>query len=192
MDTEKQQDRAIALRTWEVVEQAESLEHVFPQLEFLLTQPYRTLRMITAELLGEVKSDASVTLLGVALNDRCFHVAEAAAKSLAKIGTAQALDILRRAFLEDELDRPHHLANAIAQFGREGYEILQRSTTNKSPTLRYFAAKCLGATGFEEIIPLLENMAQSDLEKTRFGGLVATGAKAGLKTFRRMEARRNG
>lgn len=192
MDAEKSQDRTSALEILDFVEQSESPELLFSHLEFLLTQPYQTLRMLAAELLGKVKSDAAVTLLGIALNDRSEYVANAAAESLAKIGTSKALDTLRRAFLEDQVSRPNYLANAIEQFGREGFETLQRCISSESPTLRYYAAKCLGATGFEEVIPLLENMAQFDLAKTVFGGTVATGAKQGLKTFRRMQARRNG
>lgn len=189
MDAEKEQDRTIAFQTLESVENSDSPEQCLAQLEFLLTQPYQWFRICAAEQLGKVKSNASVSLLGVALNDRCEYVAQAAAESLVKVGTTQALDILRRAFWEDVVARPHYLANAIAQFGREGFEILLRCTSSESPTLRYYAAKGLGATGFEEVLLKLEQMAKLDLEETAFNSTVAAGARQGLKTLQRMLAR---
>jgi HEAT repeat protein len=188
MDAEKEQDRTIAFQTLESIEKFESPEQSFAQLAFLLAQPYQWFRIRAAELLGKIKNDSVVSLLAVALNDRCEYVGAAAAESLVKIGTSQALDILRRSFLEDEVKRPHYLANAIAQFGREGFEILLRCTASESPTLRYYAAKGLGATGFEEAISKLEQMAEFDLEETPFNSTVAAGARQGLKTLRRIQA----
>ena len=189
MDAEKGQDRTLGFQTIESVENSESLEQCLAQLKFLLTQPYSWFRICAAEQLGEVKTVEAVSLLGIALNDRFEYVATAAAESLVKIGTSEALDILRRAFWEDEVARPHYLANAIAQFGREGFEILLRCTASESPTLRYYAAKGLGASGFEEVIPKLEQMAEFDLEETPFNSTVAAGARQGLKTLRRTQAR---
>jgi len=188
MDAEKEQDRIIAFQTLESVEKSESPEQCLAQLKFLLAQPYQWFRICAAELLGEVKTDESVLLLGIALNDRCEYVAIAAAKSLVEIGTSEALDILRRAFREGEVARPNYLANAIAQFGREGFEILLRCTGSESPTLRYYAAKGLGATGFDEAIPKLEQMAEFDLQETPFSSTVAAGARKGLKTLRKIQA----
>ena len=189
MDAEKEQDRNAAFQTLESVENSDSPEQCLAELKFLLTQPYQWFRVCAAELLGEVKTDESVSLLSIALNDRCEDVATAAAESLVKIGTSETLDILRRAFWDDVVARPHYLANAIAQFEREGFEILLRCTASESPTLRYYAAKSLGATKFEEVIPKLEQMAEFDLEETPFSSTVSAGARQGLKTMRRMLTR---
>lgn len=189
MNDEKTQNRITAFESLESIEKCDSTEKNFSQLALLLSQPYQWFRIRAAELLGEVKNDSSVSLLGYALNDRCEYVAAAAAESLGKIGTPLALELLRRAFCEDELTRPHHLAYAIAKFGREGFDVLMRYTASESPTMRYYAARALGSTGFQEAAPKLEEMAESDLEKTSFGGFVATGAKHGLKTLRRAQSR---
>lgn len=189
MDAEKEQNRTIAFEVLASVQNAKSVDHCLEQLTFLMSQPYQWFRICAAELLGEGKSDFFVTLLGISLNDQCQHVAQAAAESLVKIGTPQALDILRRSFLEDEVARPHYLANTIAQFGREGFEILLRCTKSTSPTLRYYAAKNLGACGNVEIIPNLEQMAEFDLAETPFHSTVAAGARQGLKTLRKIQTR---
>jgi HEAT repeat protein len=135
-----------------------------------------------------LKSPQSVPVLAMALNDRSERVTAEAAHALANIGTPEALEALRCAFVEDVVERPNYLANAIALFGKDGFAVLARCAQSSSPTLRYFAARGLGSTGLPEAAPILEQL-QSDLEKTPFGGAVATAARAGLKTLRRMLAR---
>jgi HEAT repeat protein len=146
-------------------------------------------RISAAELLGKLKDHGSITPLAAALNDRCEYVAMAAAEALANIGTPQALEALRCSFLDDQVERPHYLSNAIARFGKEGFDILVRCTSSESPTLRYYAARGLGSTGAEEALPILERLAGNDLERTSFGGHVATAAKQAIKTFKRIKAK---
>ena len=185
IDTEKLQDRLQGFETLKYLESLDSFEESVSQLEFLLTQPYQWFRICAVEMLAEIKTEQSVILLGIALNDRCEYVAIDAAKSLAKIGTLQALDVLRRAFWDDEAVKPLYLSDAIAQFGREGFDTLKECVKSKSPRLRYFAAKSLGTTGFDDAFPILENLAATDFEKTPSGSDVASGARKGLKNLRR-------
>ena len=190
MDTEKEHDRTIALKELETVSRA-SAGSAAVKLEELLIHPYQIVRISAAELLGQFEERGSVTLLASALNDRCEYVAAAAAEALANIGTPQALQALRCSFLEDQVVRPHYLSNAIARFGKEGFDILVRCTSSESATLRYYAARGLGSTGAEEALPILERLAGNDVERTSFGGLVATAAKQGIKILKRMNARDN-
>lgn len=185
MSEVKEKHRNSAFEILKSVESSEASEQSLPQLKFLMSQPYQWFRISAAKLLGEIESDAAITLLAIALNDRCEYVAEAAAESLVKIGSPRALEILQISFWEDQIKRPHYLADAIAQFGVAGFEILKQCTESKSPTIRYYAAKGLGATGIEEAAQILEPIAEFDLEETPFNSNVAAGARKGLKTLRK-------
>jgi HEAT repeat protein len=189
MDREKERDRTKAFEGLEAVSALESPESAAVKLEPLLIHPYQMIRISAAELLGQLKVHGTVTLLAAALNDRCEYVAAAAAEALVNIGTPQAFEVLRCSFLEDQVERPHYLSNAIARFGKEGFDTLVRCASSESPTLRYYAARGLGSTATEEALPILEGLATQDMGKTSFGGLVATAAKQGLKTLKRMKAK---
>ncbi len=154
--------------------------------EELLSHPFQHFRIASAEALGNIKSAKSIYPLSFSLNDRCPYVYEESALALAKINTKKSLEILKQAFFEDELDRPHHLANAISLFGNDGFNILKNALESNSATLRYYAARGLGSTGQEKARDLLENLL-NDQEKTKFGGSVATAAKKGLKTLDRIK-----
>ncbi|HRH41965.1 MAG TPA: HEAT repeat domain-containing protein, partial [Pyrinomonadaceae bacterium] len=90
---------------------------------------------------------------------------------------------LSNAFFAGTIERPHHIANAIAKFGERGYEILLKGTKSSLPNIRYYSARYLGATGFESAKTILEEMMSIDNEKTTFGGLVSTAARKSLKTL---------
>jgi hypothetical protein len=87
------------------------------QLLVLTTHPYQYFRIIAAELHARTGREESVRLLAVALFDRVELVAEEAASSLAKIGTDECVEYVRRALFEDLVDRPHYLTNALAHMG---------------------------------------------------------------------------
>jgi HEAT repeat protein len=188
MESERNADRQFGWKLLERIRARTDTGSADDDLEELLMQPYQLFRIEAAQLLRGRRSEKAFTLLRLALNDRSEYVAAEAAESLARIGTSKALECLRMAFAEDVVDRPHYLANAIAQFGQPGFDLLARYTSSESATLRYFAARGLGSTGMPEAIPILERVANQDTGKTRFGGQVATGAKDGLKTLRRMHA----
>jgi HEAT repeat protein len=187
MDTTKQQDREAAIRQLEQFDSRAPGVADLAILTELASQPYQWLRIRSAELLGGVNDLAAVRLLAIALNDRSEHVAVAAAASLAKIRTPEALEILRRAFADGEIERPHYLANAIAAFGDAGFKLLAQFSRAESATLRYFAARGLGSTGRVEAEPLLEAM-RDDPEETSFGGRVSTAAKDALRTLHRVQS----
>lgn len=188
MESDRDAGRQFGWKLLERIRAGLDAESVDDEIEELLMQPYQLFRIDAAQILRERRSEKAFNLLRLALNDRSEYVAAEAAESLAAIGTSEALECLRMAFAEDVIDRPHYLANAIAQFGAPGFDVLARFTSSESATLRYFAARGLGSTGMSEAIPILERLAAQDAEKTRFGGQVGTGAKDGLKTLRRMQA----
>ena len=127
-----------------------------------------------------------VWIFGVALNDCSDHVVEEAAQALANINSDTALEILSDMFFSHAIERPHHIANAISQFGQRGFDVLLKGTKSKFPNTRYYSAYLLGSTGFESAKSILEKIEQEDNEKATFGGLVSTGARKGLKTLNRM------
>lgn len=112
----KQHDREVAFRQLEQFDSSAPGIADIAILSELLSHPYQWFRIRSADLLGSVNDTAAVRLLAIALNDRCEHVAVAAATSLARIRTPEALEVLRRAFADGEIERPHDLANAIAAF----------------------------------------------------------------------------
>ena len=126
----------------------------------------------------------------MALNDRCDYVIQEAAQSLAKINTDEALETLSNAFFEGSIERPHHIANAISQFGQRGFEVLLKGTKNTSPNIRYYSAKLLGSTGIESAMIILEEIANKDDEKTTFTALVSSGARKGIKTLSKILAKK--
>jgi HEAT repeat protein len=187
MDTMRQHDREVATRQLEQFDSRTPGVGDIAILGELSSQPYQWLRIRSAELLGSVNDASAVQLLAIALNDRSGHVAVAAAASLARIRTPEALEVLRRAFADGEIERPHYLANAIAAFGDEGFRLLQEFSRAKSATLRYFAARGLGSTGKPEARSILESM-RDDSEETPFGGRVATAAKDALRSLQRVQS----
>ena len=182
----KQDDRKLALLGLQQFDSRAPSASDIATLSQLATHPYQWIRIRSAELLGEVPDPAAVLVLATALNDRSEYVAVAAAESLAKIQTPEALNILRRAFADDEVERPHYLANAIAAFGDAGFALLRHFSSANSPTLRYFAARGLGSTGMADARPILESM-RDDSEETSFGGRVSTAANRGLRTLQRIQ-----
>ena len=127
-----------------------------------------------------------VWIFGVALNDRSEYVVQEAAQALAKINSDTALEILSDTFFSNVIERSHHIANAISQFGQRGFDVLLKGTKSTSPNTRYYSTFLLGSTGFESAKSILEKMEKEDSEKTTFGGSVSTGARKGLKTLNKM------
>jgi hypothetical protein len=148
-----------------------------------LAHPYQFVRIETINRVKNFRRKDFTWIFAMALNDECDFVVEESSDALAKINSDEALQILSNAFFEDFIERPHHIASAISQFGRQGYEILFGGTKSNSPNIRYYSAKLLGSTGFESAKFRLEEMVKEDNEKTSFGGLVSTAAKRGLKTL---------
>lgn len=183
----KQHDREVAFRHLEQLDSRLPETADLAILTELASHPYQWVRIRAAELLGFVNDMTAVRLLGISLNDRCAYVAEAAATSLAKIKSPEALELLRRAFADGALERPHHLANAIAMFGDTGFALLAQFARANSATLRYFAARGLGSSGKPEAEAILESL-RADSEETTFGGRVCTAAKDALRTLRRIQA----
>src|SRR5262245_62134826 len=114
MDEEKARDRSQAFERLARAQISDSPDAARADLETVITHPFQLFRTQAAEALGQAKSPASVPVLAMALNDRSEHVASAAAHALANIGTPEALEVLRCAFVEDVVERPNYLANAIA------------------------------------------------------------------------------
>ena len=108
---------------------------------------------------------------------------------MSRINSARALEIITTAYVEDDRERPHYLAHALAHMGNGGFDVLMQATSSPSPTMRYGAAQSLGATLREEVVPLLEAMAANDHALTKVGGLVSTGAKKGLRLIARGRTR---
>jgi HEAT repeat protein len=189
MDVEREQNRDLTFHQLEALAAQESLdESSSNQLIRLLSHPYQWFRIRAAEILGRSTHECAAQALAMALNDRCEYVAAAAAESLRQIGSSQALEYVRIAFLDDQVQRPHYLANALAGMGTGGYEVLMRAAASESPTLRYYAAKGLGSSGREEAITRLEQLSKTDHAETTFRGKVSTAAKDGLKTLARLRA----
>lgn len=148
-----------------------------------LAHPYQFIRIAAVEQAGKYCRKDFTRIFAVALNDRCDYVVQAAAEALAKINTDEALEILGNAFFEDVIERPHHIADAIAQFGIKGFDVLSKAAQSSSPNLRYYAAKGLGATGLEPARAMLEEMEKNDNAKTSFSGAVSTAARKALKSL---------
>lgn len=106
-----------------------------------------------------------VRIFGVALNDRSEYVVREAARALAKINSDTALEILSDMFFSNPIERPHHIACAIAEFGQRGFEVLLKGTKSKSPNIRYYPARFLGSTGFEAAKSVLEKMEKKITKK---------------------------
>ena len=132
-----------------------------------------------------------VWIFGIALNDRSEFVAQEAAEALAKINSDVALEILSDAFFSNIIERPHHIANAISEFGQRGFDVLLKGTKSKFPNIRYYSARYLASTEIEFAKSILEKMEKEDNEKTTFGGLVSTAARKSLKTYHKILERKS-
>jgi len=176
-------------QVWEIWERTKSLqpsEELIRDLECMLVHPYQLYRIEAAERLGRLSASQSIPMLAAGLNDRCEYVAAASAEALALIGNSEALEVLSCSFEDDQIEKPHYLANAISKFGLNGFEVLKRCASSNSATLRYFSARGLGSTGIADALPILEKLAESDFEKTLFGGAVSTAAKDAITTLKRL------
>lgn len=155
-------------------------------VEFFLecfANPFQEIRSETIRRVSDFGRQDLTWIFAVALNDKSDFVVAEASQALAKINTDEALCLLSEAFFNSSIERPHHLANAISQFGKRGFDVLLEGTKDTSPNIRYYSAKLLGSTGFESAKVILEEMAENDNEKTSFSGLVSTAARKGLKTL---------
>lgn len=159
--------------------------------DFLLTclaHPYQFIRIEAIRIIGDFCRKEFTLIFGVALNDKCDYVAEEAAKALAKINSDEALELLSNAFFEDVIERPHHIANAISEFGERGFEVLSKGLRSSSSNIRYYSAKFFGSKDNEISMKILKKIAENDHEKTSFGGLVSTSAKRRLKVLNKINS----
>jgi HEAT repeat protein len=182
MDAEKQKHREGAFRKLEELSAFGNQVSAELLLE-CLAQPYGFIRSEAVSRVRDYGRKDFTLIFGMALNDKFEFVVQDAAQALANISTDEALEILSNAFFEGEIERPHHIANAISQFGERGFDVLLRGTKSSSPNIRYYSARFLGSTKFESAIPILEDIANKDNEKTSFTALVSSGARKGLKTL---------
>lgn len=190
MDTEKQKINELGFQKLEELTSAGKEVSTKLFLE-CLAHPYQWIRLEAIRRVNNYGRNDFLWLFAVALNDKYDGVIDEASQALAKINSDDALEILSSALFADTIERPHHIANAISQFGERGYEVLLRGTKNNSPNIRYYSAKLLGSTGFESARSILEEIMNNDNEKTTFGGLVSTAARQGLKTLTKMMARKS-
>lgn len=156
-----------------------------------LAHPYQYIRMEAIRRVADFHKKEFTLIFGVSLNDRCDYVVEEAAKALAKINSDEALEILSNAFFEDVIERPHHIANAISEFGERGFAILSKGLKNSSSNIRYYSAKFFGSKDDESSLRILKEVAENDHEKTSFGGLVSTSANRRIKVLTRTKTNRD-
>ena len=180
------QTRAAVLDELRSLSESQPPEAALPRAYALATHPDSFIRQSAVDLIASIHSPQSISMLAALLNDRSEYVAESAANGLAAIGGQPALRILADQLAGCDLERPHFLANAIASFGAGGVAVLSRCAKHASPNVRYYAARGLGSTGRPEVETLLL-VLQKDQATTTFGGKVATGAKDGLRTLRRLQ-----
>ena len=182
MNAEKQKHREAAFRKLEELSASGNRVSAELLLE-CLAQPYGFIRSEAIRHVRDFGRKDFTLIFGIALNDKFEFVVQDAAQALANINTDEALEILSNAFFEGEIERPHHIANAISQFGERGFDVLLKGTKSSSPNIRYYSARFLGSTGFESVIAILEEITENDHEKTSFTALVSSGARKGLKTL---------
>ncbi|MEU8921554.1 HEAT repeat domain-containing protein [Kitasatospora sp. NPDC048545] len=160
-----------------------------PLVAALLEHSDPMVREGACEALGRLRARTAVPALAARLDDGTAWVCSAAALALGSIGGDRALAALWRTMTERRNPKAGHLASAIAAFGPPVVEDLIALTADPDPDLRALACRALGATADERALPVLERLAAEDLARTGLGGLVATAAKQGLRTARRMRAR---
>lgn len=160
-------------------------------LQKCLSHPYQFIRIIAIESVSDYCRKDFIPIFAIALNDRCEYVVEESAKALAKINTDEALEILSAAFFEDEIERPQHLAMAISQFGERGFAVLVQGTKTSSSNIRYYSAKLLGSIGLKSAREILEELINTDNEKTSFNSTVSSGARKGFKSLSKIRLKEN-
>jgi hypothetical protein len=142
-----------------------------------LAHPFQHIRIEAIRRVSDYCREDFTWFFAIALNDKCDYVVQESSEALAKINSDEALEILENAFFEDFIERPHHLANAISEFGEKGQKVLLNGIKSTSPNIRYYSAKFLDSADD------LEKLSVTDNEKTTFGGLVSTSARRRLKVL---------
>ena len=187
---EPPKDHQRAMECLQILERSTTLDaEALACVTYLSSHPHQWFRIRAAEHLAEFAQPGTEEMLACGLNDRSHSVVEQAALALSRINSPRALEIVTTAYLEDDRERPQYLAHALAYMGDGGFDVLMQALSSPSPTMRYCAAQSLGATLREEVVPLLEEMAANDHARTKFGGLVSTGARKGLRLIARGRAR---
>ncbi|MBM9624729.1 HEAT repeat domain-containing protein [Streptomyces zhihengii] len=160
-----------------------------PLIIALLEHPDPMVREGACEALGIFEDPAAIPALAARLDDEIPWVRSRAALALGHIGGDRALAVLWQAMMERRNPKANHLASAIAAFGPPVVDDLITLTTDPDPDLRALACRALGSTADGRALPVLERLAAHDLVRTTLGCLVATAAKQGLRTARRIRAR---
>ncbi|MFZ6800537.1 HEAT repeat domain-containing protein [Undibacterium sp. Di24W] len=150
-----------------------------------LPHPDGYVRVLAIEKLNRFASQQSIKLAAILINDNNEHVVEAASNLLSHIGGAESVAILFRALKSTQLERPCFIANALAQMGEAGFNSLKQCVLSENPNVRYYAARGIGSSNFNEASEILEHLVLTDHEKTTFDGLVSTAARKALKTLDR-------
>ncbi|GHJ43366.1 hypothetical protein Cs7R123_07080 [Catellatospora sp. TT07R-123] len=161
-----------------------------PLILALLDDPYQFYRGMACTALGEIGDPAAAAALAHMLDDPSEHVRAEAANALAEIGGQEAVGHLwARLAAHPAPSQAGHLASAIANARPGSFDRLVATAADDDPELRHWAARALGATGDDRAEPLLERLAE-DTGTVCTGGRVSTAARRGLKTLRRLQARR--
>lgn len=160
-----------------------------PLLVPLLLDADRHVRSTACEALGELGAHEATSALVPLLDDPIEDVRAAAAGALGKLGTNDAADALFEALHAGRHHVVGYLVGPLARCGPRTHERLVDASANDDARVRYWAARALGATGEKQFAPLLSRLQAEDHATTPTGARVSTGAKHGLKTMRRIQAR---
>jgi HEAT repeat protein len=161
-----------------------------PMLIELLGDPDGMTREAACHALGQLAAPMAVGPLARMLEDSLQFVRAAAAHALADVGGAESLQHLWAALDTQRSGRVGYLAAAIARLSPAVFDRLARASRHPDPDMRYWIARALGSTGDERAAGVLATLIAQDKGLTTWGARVATAAKAGLKTLRRVEDRR--
>lgn len=160
-----------------------------PALVLLLENSDPRVREEACTALGALRAHDATGVLARLLDDPREEVRGAAAGALGAIGTDDAIDALFEAFHARRHPVIGYLVGSLARCGPRTHDRLVEATAHDDASVRYWAARALGATGEEQFEPLLARLQAEDHATTPTGARVSTGAKKGLRTMQKIQAR---
>lgn len=161
------------------------LARAIPMLTKTLQNPDSTVRMFSAEALGEIASPAGLvapdafTILSALTKDTDAGVRGAAATSLGKIGDKKAMPILEALLGDPDMRVQISAAEGFARYGKVHLDIYEKAFQHDDYAVRHFAIGSLQKIAKKEAMPLFIKALSDPAQRVRIAAVRAIGAISG-------------
>jgi len=164
------------------------LARAIPILKKTLQNPDSTVRMFSAEALGEIADPSAFEMLTALTKDKEMSVRGAAATSLGKIGDPKAIPIVEGLLGDGEMRVALSAAEGLAHYGKARLDIYGKALQHADYGVRHSAIGSLQKIAKKEAMPLFIKALSDHAPRVRIAAVRAIGAMSGPEAIPILQA----